>query len=392
MKSFRKLVQLIGTQSARATQDWSEELGKYLHAGRGSIDGVLYALTLAAMSLVARQRYGDLAVRALRRSVSIETTGRYFFDSAITDLEKVFLKGDSESEGLNLIALSEAAEMVASYAITLRPKPIQTNLDRLVSLMFSDVAATAEEQAARRAETLDRLGSFLSVRLIEHVAAVKHMFADYVIPTLIERAPAKDEPLRMAAPLRVTCAMPQQLSGDSLASAYRIHYEVEQDTVAAPPNLDAGAELHIAPEGAPQAIERVYVHLRHRWYPVATVVTVNRIDVLPPAAFPRLQRHFSVLVEGRLEGSTPPALIHNPPSWPGRAVDTTIAPGPPAGTTIWTGYAQGTTREEAQANLERNRRPYPSVLQLRERPLLISGRKARPPLHLERFMTTTDTH
>ena len=157
----------------------------------------------------------------------------------------------------------------------------------------------------------------------------------------MERTPSKDEPLRMAAPLRITCALPERGVAESLASGYRANYEVLAESGQTPRVLDAGAEVHTAPDGASQAIERVYVHLRHRWYPAATAVTVTHVDVLPPAAFPGLPRHFSVVVEG--VGSSDLGLESTsslPAGW------TKL----PSGMTYARGLAIGETVEEARGH------------------------------------------
>jgi hypothetical protein len=348
---FRELIQLSSVEFARATRDCVNEIAERFRTRTEPTGGLLAQVFLAAMALVARQRYGDFAVRALLTSMPFGTVGasKRTPSSALSPImhfEKIFLCGDSERNGIQLMAERVAAELTHPSILSPKPIPIQNNVDRLVWLIFGETEPAP----------IQELGALLSLRMSEHVTGLKLLFSEHVVPRLAERTPSPSDPLPTAAPLRIACPIPAPAIEGPLSWAYRIHCEVEPHPAAAAPSLDTSAEVHVAPEGAPQAVERVYIHLRHRWYPAAFAVTVHRIEVLPPSALPHLSRRFSVVVDSGHES--------------------------------FSSLAIGRTIDEAWASLEGGR-PSPNAT-LRERPLCVSGRKARPPLHLDRFLNDVE--
>src|SRR4029077_7438707 len=117
--------------------------------------------------------------------------------------------------------------------------------------------------------------SLLAQSASEHLIRLKALLSEQVVTHLIIRKLMVEEPLGNPSLLRIDCNLPgPPLDPQALAPAYRVHYRVRGHSLATG-NLDDGAEVHIAPEGAAQAIERVFIHLRQRWYPAASEVVVG---------------------------------------------------------------------------------------------------------------------
>ena len=104
---FSELAERSSAQAAQCARACLEELRKHFQTRDESAIGILYPIALAAMTLVGRQRYGDMTVRALRSLIEIEgVNGRraQVFESSVLDLEKTFLEADSEQSGLRRMA------------------------------------------------------------------------------------------------------------------------------------------------------------------------------------------------------------------------------------------------------------------------------------------------
>jgi hypothetical protein len=163
----------------------------------------------------------------------------------------------------------------------------------LVLLLFGDVAQFLDEEERHRVadelvrRMMPRLRGFADV--LSYSLSRSRLFAD-----TNARVDATVEPLTGPAPGRTQVRLSPFTSDDSPAPIISVQYVVRRNYKGSEQALDAGEEVHVAPKGPHQAMRRVYQHLRHRWYPVATSVDITNIRLLDASCFPELQRHYTV--------------------------------------------------------------------------------------------------
>ena len=257
----------------------------------------VWSMFATIASLVARQRYDELTVRALLRFVAENDAAKrsmlraHDLVASVRWLEREFLDSDREAAGLERIGRLTAANIARSSRLEHRSPPSpEPSIQRVVEELFGDLAVPEPWTPLEWAAAFHvRLGPLLSGQLDGY----QYLFERHVVPALAVRQPDPTTELPVGAPL-LRQWEEQTVVAQEGAPIFRARYRVEGTEGP----LAEDEEVHIAPGGCSQVEQQVYTHLRHRWYPAATAVVIRSVEAADWAGDVRRHHWIKCTIDG----------------------------------------------------------------------------------------------